>query len=384
MTDSADELSPADRAALAEGEREGGKPGRWKRMVLRTFLLIVIPLVALWVISSWYAQSGRYVTTDNAYIKTPVIAVSPSIDGRVVDVAVRENQTVKKGDLLFRLDPKPHQIQVRMTDSRLAAVRYDIETMRADYRQTLSEIAEAQINVDFFKRQFDRQKKLQRAGVTTSARVEQAEFDHNASRQRLAALWQKIRKVLAGLGGDPNQVIEAHPLYLQAQADHDAALLNLAFSEVRAADQGTVTRLRMESGEWVEEGKPVFGLIAGGEIWIEANLKETQLTHVRVGQQVTFEVDAYPGQELRAKIHSISPATGAEFAVLPPQNASGNWVKVVQRIPVRLEIEQDATTPPLRAGMTASISIDTERDRQLINLVDEAIAKIRETAMGGK
>jgi membrane fusion protein (multidrug efflux system) len=384
MTDSADELSPADRAALAEGEREGGKPGRWKRMVLRTFLLIVIPLVALWVISSWYAQSGRYVTTDNAYIKTPVIAVSPSIDGRVVDVAVRENQTVKKGDLLFRLDPKPHQIQVRMTDSRLAAVRYDIETMRADYRQTLSEIAEAQINVDFFKRQFDRQKKLQRAGVTTSARVEQAEFDHNASRQRLAALRQKIRKVLAGLGGDPNQVIEAHPLHLQAQADHDAALLNLAFSEVRAADQGTVTRLRMESGEWVEEGKPVFGLIAGGEIWIEANLKETQLTHVRVGQQVTFEVDAYPGQELRAKIHSISPATGAEFAVLPPQNASGNWVKVVQRIPVRLEIEQDATTPPLRAGMTASISIDTERDRQLINLVDEAIAKIRKTAMGGK
>ena len=384
MTDSADELSPADRAALAEGEREGGKPGRWKRMVLRTFLLIVIPLVALWVVSSWYAQSGRYVTTDNAYIKTPVIAVSPSIDGRVVDVAVRENQTVKKGDLLFRLDPKPHQIQVRMTDSRLAAVRYDIETMRADYRQTLSEIAEAQINVDFYKRQFDRQKKLQRAGVTTSARVEQAEFDHNASRQRLAALRQKIRKVLAGLGGDPNQVIEAHPLYLQAQADHDAALLNLAFSEVRAADQGTVTRLRMESGEWVEEGKPVFGLIAGGEIWIEANLKETQLTNVSVGQQVTFEVDAYPGQELRAKIHSISPATGAEFAVLPPQNASGNWVKVVQRIPVRLEIEQDATTPPLRAGMTASISIDTERDRQLINLVDEAIAKIRETAMGGK
>lgn len=384
MTDSADELSPADRAALAEGEREGGKLGRWKRMVLRTFLLIVIPLVALWVVSSWYAQSGRYVTTDNAYIKTPVIAVSPSIDGRVVDVAVRENQTVKKGDLLFRLDPKPHQIQVRMTDSRLAAVRYDIETMRADYRQTLSEIAEAQINVDFYKRQFDRQKKLQRAGVTTSARVEQAEFDHNASRQRLAALRQKIRKVLAGLGGDPNQVIEAHPLYLQAQADHDAALLNLAFSEVRAADQGTVTRLRMESGEWVEEGKPVFGLIAGGETWIEANLKETQLTHVRVGQQVTFEVDAYPGQELRAKIHSISPATGAEFAVLPPQNASGNWVKVVQRIPVRLEIEQDATTPPLRAGMTASISIDTERDRQLINLVDEAIAKIRETAMGGK
>lgn len=384
MTDSADELSPADRAALAEGEREGGKPGRWKRVVLRTFLLIVIPLVALWVVSSWYAQSGRYVTTDNAYIKTPVIAVSPSIDGRVVDVAVRENQTVKKGDLLFRLDPKPHQIQVRMTDSRLAAVRYDIETMRADYRQTLSEIAEAQINVDFYKRQFDRQKKLQRAGVTTSARVEQTEFDHNASRQRLAALRQKIRKVLAGLGGDPNQVIEAHPLYLQAQADHDAALLNLAFSEVRAADQGTVTRLRMESGEWVEEGKPVFGLIAGGEIWIEANLKETQLTHVRVGQQVTFEVDAYPGQELRAKIHSISPATGAEFAVLPPQNASGNWVKVVQRIPVRLEIEQDATTPPLRAGMTASISIDTERDRQLINLVDEAIAKIRETAMGGK
>lgn len=384
MTDSADELSPADRAALAEGEREGGKPGRWKRMVLRTFLLIVIPLVALWVVSSWYVQSGRYVTTDNAYIKTPVIAVSPSIDGRVVDVAVRENQTVKKGDLLFRLDPKPHQIQVRMTDSRLAAVRYDIETMRADYRQTLSEIAEAQINVDFYKRQFDRQKKLQRAGVTTSARVEQAEFDHNASRQRLAALRQKIRKVLAGLGGDPNQVIEAHPLYLQAQADHDAALLNLAFSEVRAADQGTVTRLRMESGEWVEEGKPVFGLIAGGEIWIEANLKETQLTNVSVGQQVTFEVDAYPGQELRAKIHSISPATGAEFAVLPPQNASGNWVKVVQRIPVRLEIEQDATTPPLRAGMTASISIDTERDRQLINLVDEAIAKIRETAMGGK
>lgn len=382
MTNAAENTASNTAAGQSETAALATIPFRWKRLIVRTVLLIVIPLVAIYAISNWYTQSGRYVTTENAYVKAPVIAVSPSIDGRVIEVAVRENQVVEKGDLLFRLDPKPHQIQVQLTDSRLAAVRYDIETMRADYQQTLSEIAEARVNVEFYKRQFDRQNKLQRAGVTTSARVEQAEFDHNAASQRLAALQQKIRKVLAGLGGDPDQAIEVHPLYLQAQAAHDAALLNLAFSQIRAADQGTVTRLRMESGEWVEEGKPVFGLISGGNIWIEANLKETQLTHVRVGQKVSFEVDAYPDREWRAKIHSISPATGAEFAVLPPQNASGNWVKVVQRIPVRLVIEQNADAPPLRAGMTASISIDTERDRQLINVVHESLAKIRAAFAG--
>ena len=352
------------------------RKGRVKRALARLILLVVVPAIAIMVGSYWYTQSGRYVTSDNAYVKTHVIAISPSIDGRVNEVAVRENQLVRKGDILFRLDPNPHAIQLQLTQARRAAVRFEVESFRADYRQTVSELAEAKEKVAYLGRQLARQRKLASKGVTTSARLEQAEFDVDAARKRVATLRQKRGKVLANLGGDPDLPVESHPLFLQAEADRAAAALNLAFTEVRAPATGTITRLRMEPGEWVEEGKPVFGVISDKDAWIEANLKETQLTHVRVGQAVRVELDAYPGREWNARIHSISAATGSEFAVLPPQNASGNWVKVVQRVPVRLEIQRTGAEPPLRAGMTASVSIDTKRDRRLGNVVRAAIGKL--------
>jgi membrane fusion protein (multidrug efflux system) len=174
---------------------------------------------------------------------------------------------------------------------------------------------------------------------------------------------------LAKLGGDPARRFEEHPDFMMAETELSMAEMNLSYTEVRAPIDGIVTRLKLEAGEWVESGEPAFGLIAVDRVWIEANLKETQLTHVEVGQNVTVELDAYPDQVWIAKVGSISPATGAEFSVLPPQNASGNWVKVVQRLPVRIEIQQEESQPKLRAGMTATVSIDTLHKRDLWNSI---------------
>jgi membrane fusion protein (multidrug efflux system) len=186
-----------------------------------------------------------------------------------------------------------------------------------------------------------------------------------AAKQEVATRRQKIRTVLAMLGGDPARRFEEHPNFMMAETELSMAEMNLGYTEVRAPIDGIVTRLKLEPGEWVESGEPAFGLISVNRVWVEANLKETQLTHVRDNQDVTVELDAYPDQVWKAKVASISPATGAEFAVLPPQNASGNWVKVVQRLPVRIEIEQKKNQPPLRAGMTATVSIDTHHKREL-------------------
>ena len=239
-----------------------------------------------------------------------------------------------------------------------------MESFRADYRQTVSELAEATEKVAYLGRQLARQRKLASKGVTTSARLEQAEFDVDAARKRVATLRQKRGKVLANLGGDPDLPVESHPLFLQAEADRAAAALNLAFTEVRAPATGTIPACVWSRANGRGGQAGVWRDFRQGRL-IEANLKETQLTHVRVGQAVRVELDAYPGREWNARIHSISAATGSEFAVLPPQNASGNWVKVVQRVPVRLEIQRTGAEPPLRAGMTASVSIDTKRDRRL-------------------
>lgn len=347
---------------------------RWGRTLVRVVLLIVIPVIAVLTGSYWYAQTGRYVSTENAYVKSPIVAVSTDIDGRTVDVLIKENQLVKKGDLLFRLDPKTHELEIDMAHSARAKVRNDVMALRAEYSEIEAEISESRHNVKYYQREAKRQRQLARKGVTTSIKLDAAEFSLTSARQQLGTLRQKLKKVLAELGGDPASKVERYPGYMEAEADLQMAKLNLSYTEIRAPVDGVITRLRLEPGEWVEEGAPAFGIIATGDAWVEANLKETQLTHVREGQLVDIEIDAYPDLIWKAKVSSISPATGAEFAVLPPQNASGNWVKVVQRLPVRLDFAAIEGRPPLRAGMTASISLDTGHQRELLGSITKALA----------
>jgi len=380
MTDRAD---PA-RDVVPTGEPGEVAPTRQRRghgrRLRRLVLLVLVPLLLILGGTAWYAFTGRYVTSENAYVKAHITAISTDLDGRVVELRVRNDQRVSVGELLFRLDPEPYWLELQLAEARIEAVRNDIDATHAELHQIEAEIDEANETVRFYEREAARQRQLARSGVATAARLDAAEFELATARQRVRGLREKTRKVLADLGGDPERPVELHPKFIEAMTEKRLAELRLGYTDVRAPTTGIVTQVTLEVGEWLEAGKPAFGLIAIDDTWVVANLKETELTHVEEGQEVELAVDAYPGVRWRARVSSIAPATGAEFAVLPPQNASGNWVKVVQRVPVRIEIEHAADRPTLRAGMTASISIDTKRERSLLTSARGVLAMWRQPA----
>jgi membrane fusion protein (multidrug efflux system) len=353
------------------------EPEPRRRRSLRTVLLGVVPALAGAIGLYWYATSGRYVSTENAYVKSDMVAISPDIDGRVIAVEVVDNQTVEKGDVLFRLDPEPFRIALDMAEAKILAVRHGIEGSRAEFHQIEAEIAEAKERGGFFEQQAVRQRELQERGISAQASLDEAEMELAAAKQRVLGLREKMRTVLAELGGDPASAAELHPNFREAEAARDMAALDLDDTVVRAPVAGIVSRMRLQPGEWLREGEPAFSIINPASTWVEANLKETQLENVRVGQRVEIAVDAYPGQVWQGEIVSISPATGAEFALIPPQNATGNWVKVVQRLPVRIAVHPAEDQPPLRAGMTVSVTIDTEVEPELAELAKGALASVR-------
>jgi membrane fusion protein, multidrug efflux system len=352
-------------------------PHRRPRRLIRLLLLVVAPTIVGLLGLYWYAMTGRYVSTENAYVKADLVAISPDVDGRVIAVEVAENQFVRQGDVLFRLDPEPFQIALDMAEAKMLTVRNDIEGWRAEFRQIEAEIEEARERVQFYAQQADRQRELQGRGISTEVKREEAEVDLMGAQQREAALREKLRTVLAKLGGDPASAAELHPMYRQAEAERDMAARELAHAVVRAPVDGMVSQMRLQPGEWLEEGQAAFSIVNPATTWIEANLKETQLEHVEVGQQVEIDADAYPNDLWIGQVASISPATGAEFALIPPQNATGNWVKVVQRLPVRIAVEPAAGQPPLRAGMTVTVSIDTEREPELAKFFNRAVAAVK-------
>ena len=358
-------------------EQASQEPEPRRRRALRPVLLGVVPALAGAIGLYWYATSGRYVSTENAYVKSDMVAISPDIDGRVVAVEVVDNQTVEQGDVLFRLDPEPFRIALDMAEAKIQAVRHEVEGARAEFHQIEAEIGEAKERGSFFEQQAVRQRELQERGISAQASLDEAEMELAAAKQRVVALREKMRTVLAELGGDPASAVELHPDFRAAEAERDMAALDLDDTVVRAPVAGIVSRMRLQPGEWLEEGEPAFSIINPASTWVEANLKETQLENVRVGQRVEIAVDAYPGQVWQGEIVSISPATGAEFALIPPQNATGNWVKVVQRLPVRIAVHPAEDQPPLRAGMTVTVTIDTEVEPELAELAKGALASVR-------
>jgi membrane fusion protein, multidrug efflux system len=344
-----------------------------RRFLLRLVLLIVIPVIALAIAGYFYLVSGRFISTENAYLKSDIVQISTVLDGQVVQVAVKDHSNVSKGDLLFRLDPKPFEIQVAQAEAELASARTAIETLRAVHAEAKAEIGEVDAQIGYLQRQLERQQMLRNRGVTSREYLDRAVSDLEIAKERKTAAERKLYRTLTALVGDPDIDTTKHPLYQEKLSMLEQAKFNLERSTIFAPQDGTITNMKLQPGEYVEEGRPVFSLISTGSPWVEANLKETDLTHVRVGQTAKVVVDAYPGRTFEAQVDSISPATGAEFAVLPPQNATGNWVKVVQRLPVKLVItETDGEETPLRAGMTVSISIDTEYRRPALVALQEA------------
>ena len=346
-------------------------PGRQRGAIfVRVFFLVLVPLAGGAAGLYWYALGGRYVVTDNAYVKANMIAISASIDGRVSEVMVEDNRPVAQGEALFTLDPRPHEIARARAEARMSAVRNELAAKRAAFAQVSAEITDARERVKYLRSERLRQEALAAAGAANATTIDALTYEGNAAVQALQVLYEKASRILAELGADLEQPVAEHPLFLEARAALEEAELALEYATVRAPAAGIPSRVQLQPGEWVERGRPVFSLIDTGVLWVEANLKETQLTHVAPGQSVTFEVDAYPGVEWRGRVARISPATGSEFMVLPPQNATGNWIKVVQRIPVRVEIDPAPGYPELRAGMTATVSVDTERKRKLLAVLD--------------
>ncbi len=339
------------------------------RGFFRLLLLVIVPLAAIVIATRMYAESGRIAETENAYVKAEIIVVSSEVVGRVVEVGVRDNEAVAAGALLFRVDPAPFEIAVARARAQMDVIRTDHQSLRAEYRAAQREGEEVQEQIAFLSRQLERQEKLRETGMARGDALDEARHNLELARRRLVSVRERATRVVAGLAGNPDLPVERFPRYAEAKASLDAALDDLARTTIRAPAGGTVSNMRLQPGEHVEKGAPVFSLISGQPAWIEANYKETQLTHMRVGQRATVAVDAYPDIEWPAVVASIAPTTGAEFAVLPPQNASGNWVKVVQRVPVRLEVEQPEGQPKLRAGMTVTVSVDTGRSNGLPRVV---------------
>jgi membrane fusion protein (multidrug efflux system) len=345
--------------------------------LLRPLLLVVVPVVAIAVALHWYAKGARYAETDNAYIKAQVIPISAEVSGRVAEVMVRDQQRVLKGAPLFSIDPVPFQLALARAEAQLSVVRTEIETLRAEYRSARTEAEEQAARIPFLERQLDRQARMKEKGMSREDLHDEAQNNLETGKKRLSALRERTSRALAALDGKPDAPAERHPRYQQALAMRDTAQLDLARTTVPAPAPGVVSNLKLRPGEFVEHGAAKFSLVDEGPPWIEANFKETQLTDMREGQTVQFSADAYPGVTWKARVTTIGAATGAEFAVLPPQNATGNWVKVVQRIPVRIAIEETEKRPPLRAGMTVSVSVDTGRERNAFGLLRDIFSPAR-------
>ena len=326
-----------------------------KRRVSLFAGVLVAALVAAWCIFG----GQRYVSTENAYVKADKISVAPEVTGVVAQVPIRANQPVKKGDLLVKLDDAPYQLAVAEAKANLAKVRNDILSKRGDYGETEAELKRAQTDAQFYQRQLDRNRQLDKVAVSAQ-QLDESRQALARAKAKIAVYNEQLASLKAELAGGPDMPLDQHPDVQAAQARLEKAQYELDRTILRAPADGLVANAVPLSGEMAPAGVPLVTVIRTDDIWVEANLKETELNHVRAGQDVEVSVDAYPGQKWKAVVDSLSPASGSEYALIPPQNASGNWVKVVQRIPVRVRLMSRPDAPPLRAGMSAEVEIDTE------------------------
>ena len=302
-------------------------------------------------------------------------SISTDISGRVVEIAVRDNEEVKAGQVLFRLDPRPFRIAVAQAKAQLAAERLQIDAMKATYHQKRADARATEATVAYQQREFERQKQLIASGTTSRQQFEQASQAYDTGRQQLTAKQQDVANTLASLGGDPDIPVDQHPKVQQAQAALERAELDLSYTVIRAPENGIVTKVeQLQAGNYVTASTPLFSLMSTDRIWVEANFKETELTHMRAGQSAMVEVDTYPDIVLPAEIESLSPGTGLTFSLLPAENATGNWVKVVQRLPVRVSIDHFNPDVPLHAGLSVTVEVDTRRTRPLLGWVERLFA----------
>ncbi|RYB02291.1 HlyD family secretion protein [Lichenibacterium ramalinae] len=348
-------------------------PPRAKRRVLRPLLFALLP-VALVVGGYDYVTGGQVMSTDNAYVQARSLGVSTDVSGTVAAIEVHDNQHVEKGQVLFRLKPDSFRIALEGAEAQLGTVRNQVLTLQASYKQSLSQIAQAQADVPFYQATFKRQQDLLSNNYASKAAFDQAEHDVTATQQRVAVAQSQAQSMLAQLGNDADQPAERNPFYLQAESAVDEARRDLADTVVRAPFPGVVTNVdALQVGAYLKASQAGFSLISDREIWIEASPKETELTYVKPGQAATVTVDTYPDVAWHGTVESISPASGSSFSLLPAQNTTGNWVKVVQRIPMRVRVALDPDKPPLRVGMSAVVDVETGHARGVPTSIQHAV-----------
>jgi len=353
------------------------RPGR---RAVRRVLLVGVPLLAAVIAGALYLLGGRYEDTENAYVQASMTQVAPDVSGRVTEIDVTENQPVKAGDVLLRIDPEPYQLALDRAEAELGNARNDIETLKAQYREQQAQIDLARTDADFAQRELARQEKLAKRGLTSPSDLDRYRNQRDHAVQHVHALEAELSRIRASLGGNPDIAVTDDPKYRDAKAARDQAALDLAHTAVRAPLDGIASKVP-DPGTYAAAGKPLLSVVEADHTWVEANFKETQLTHMAPGQDVEVTIDAYPGRTWHGHVQSIAQATGSEFSVLPPQNATGNWVKVVQRVPVRIALDAEPGQPPLRAGLSVSASVDTGNHPRGPAFLAPAVAWLRDTLL---
>ncbi|MEI9416693.1 HlyD family secretion protein [Mesorhizobium sp. Cs1321R2N1] len=331
-----------------------------KRRIGRFFLMFALPAALIVGGGYVWVTGGRYQETENANLQQAKVSIASDTAGRIVQVAISDNQTVKQGDLLFAIDPEPYRIALAQADAAVAAARLNVEQLRAAYGQAMAQEKSASSEVAYAQSQYDRAADLAQKGINAKSSLDEARNDLDKAKQQLAVAEQGIVSAKAALGGNPDIETDKHPTVMSALAARDKAAYDLAQTTVKAPADGLVYQAAsFKVGQYVGSGTPLFALVETGDTWIDANFKETQLTNMKPGQKAEIVVDTYPGRTFEATVKAIGAGTGADFSLLPAQNATGNWVKVTQRIPVRLELTDPDAKMALRTGMSASVTVDT-------------------------
>ncbi|MDA9649027.1 HlyD family secretion protein [Alphaproteobacteria bacterium] len=392
-----------------------------KKNFKRFILLIFIPLMAIMFTLGFFYSLGRYITTENAYIKAPIISIQSQIPGRVKTVFVKDNQQVKKGQKLFKIDTAKLKLDLSEQKQNLLTIKKEIDNRKSKYNEATEEIklaeeeikyyllemrrAKSLINVEiklaeekvkYHQLEFNRIKNLVNKGVGLKSKLDEEQYlyqsainnlkavklnsnfeeikhSYTSSKQKLKIINDKAKTILTTLNGDAKLKFDEHPLYLKHLTKLEQISFDIEQSTIFAEQDGIIAQMNLEEGEYIDVGKVLFAIVDEKNAWLEANLKETELTNIKVNQSAVFTPDAYPNNSWNAKVESISPATGSEFSILPPQNSSGNWVKVVQRVPVKIAIGssiineniQNNSKKDLRVGMSVSVTIDTKYKRDV-------------------
>jgi membrane fusion protein (multidrug efflux system) len=341
-------------------------PQSRRRRWLRRALFALLPL-ALIAGGYWYVSGGRVMSTDNAYVEADKVGISTDVSGIVKEIDVGNNQEVKEGQVLFRLDDLPFRLALDRAEAQVGIVGNDLNALKANYQDMLAQIKQAQYDIDYYDREFHRQQDLAAKNIASQQTFDMARRNLQNAQQKLTSLNQQLTAIAANLNGDPNIPVEQHPRYRDAVAQRDEAARQLDHTVLKAPFAGIVTDVpSIAPGKYLAASMTAFYLVATDHVWVDSNPKETQLTNVRPGQPVTATVDTYPDLEWHGAVESISPAAAQEFALLPAQNTSGNWVKIVQRIPMRVRLDSsDKNLPPLRAGMSVEVNVDTGHQRGL-------------------